>query len=107
MTPLYESILGAVCEGPYTLPPCGKRGEVRFQVAPRGSHGRHAHMGSIVAGMASCHAPALVLRQPGEDPDQLEATAAAMRELGRVLDETKPDALIILGLDHLEAFSLD
>src|SRR5215207_5736826 len=69
--------------------------------------GKDKQMGSIVAGMASCHAPALVLRQPGEDPDQLEATAAAMRELGRVLDETKPDALIILGLDHLEAFSLD
>lgn len=64
-------------------------------------------MGSIVAGMGSCHAPALFLRQPGEDPAQLDATIAAMRRLGQVLDETKPDALIVLGLDHLEAFSLD
>ena len=30
-----------------------------------------------------------------------------MRRLGRVLDEIKPDALIVVGLDHLEAFSLD
>jgi aromatic ring-opening dioxygenase catalytic subunit (LigB family) len=63
-------------------------------------------MGQIVAAMASCHAPALFLRQPGEDPAQLDATVAAMRQLGRVLDETRPDVLIILGLDHLEAFSL-
>ena len=64
-------------------------------------------MGQIVAAMASCHAPALFLRQPGEDPAQLDATIAAMRRLGSVLDETKPDALIVVGLDHLEAFSLD
>ena len=64
-------------------------------------------MGQIVAAMVSCHAPALFLRQPGEDPAQLDATIAAMRRLGRVLDETQPDALIVVGLDHLEAFSLD
>jgi 2,3-dihydroxyphenylpropionate 1,2-dioxygenase len=64
-------------------------------------------MGQIVAAMVSCHAPALFLRQPGEDPAQLDATIAAMRQLGRVLDETRPDALIVVGLDHLEAFSLD
>jgi len=64
-------------------------------------------MGQIIAAMVSCHAPALFLRQPGEDPAQLDATIAAMRQLGRVLDETKPDVLIVVGLDHLEAFSLD
>lgn len=63
-------------------------------------------MGEIVAAMATCHAPALFLRQPGEDPAQLDATVAGMRQLGQVLDETKPDAVIVLGLDHLEAFSL-
>ena len=63
-------------------------------------------MGQIVAAMATCHAPALFLRQPGEDPAQLDATTAAMRQLGDVLDATRPDALIILGLDHLEAFSM-
>jgi 2,3-dihydroxyphenylpropionate 1,2-dioxygenase len=63
-------------------------------------------MGQIVAAMATCHAPALFLRQPGEDPAQLDATIAAMRQLGRVLDAARPDILLILGLDHLEAFSL-
>jgi 2,3-dihydroxyphenylpropionate 1,2-dioxygenase len=64
-------------------------------------------MGQIVASMVSCHAPALFLRQPGEDPAQLDATIDGMRRLGQILDETKPDALIVVGLDHLEAFSLD
>src|SRR5262249_24307774 len=64
-------------------------------------------MGQIVAAMVSCHALALFLRQPSEDPAQLDATIAAMRQPGRVLDETKPDVLIVVGLDHLEAFSLD
>ena len=64
-------------------------------------------VGQIVAAMVSCHAPALFLRQPGEDPAQLDATIAAMRRLGRELDDTKPEALIVVGLDHLEAFSLD
>ena len=30
-------------------------------------------MGQIVASIISCHAPALFLRQPGEDPAQLDA----------------------------------
>lgn len=64
-------------------------------------------MGQIVAAMASCHAPALLLRQPGEDPAQLDATIAAMRRLGTVLDAAQPEALLVIGLDHLEAFTLE
>src|SRR3954454_9726007 len=67
---------------------------------------RRRQMGQIVAAMTTCHAPALFLRQPGEDPAQLDATTAAMRQLGRVLDAARPDVLLMLGLDHLEAFSL-
>lgn len=63
-------------------------------------------MGEIVAAMATCHAPQLFTYPPDEDPAQLDATIAAMRELGKVLDETKPDVLIFLGSDHLETFSL-
>jgi aromatic ring-opening dioxygenase catalytic subunit (LigB family) len=37
----------------------------------------------------------------------LDASIAAMRRLGEVLDETKPDVLIVIGIDHLETFSLD
>ena len=52
-------------------------------------------MGQIVAAMASVHAPQLFTRPPEEDPRQLDAGIAAMRRLGKVLDETKPDVLVI------------
>ena len=64
-------------------------------------------MGEIVAAMATCHAPQLFTYPPDEDPAQLDATIAAMRELGKILDETKPDVLVFLGSDHLETFSLN
>src|SRR6478736_4171676 len=63
-------------------------------------------MGKIVAAMATMHAPQLFTRPPEEDPKQLEAGIAAMRKLGQVLDETKPDALVVVASDHLETFFL-
>jgi len=63
-------------------------------------------MGQIVAAMATMHAPQLFTRPPEEDPAQLDAGIAAMQQLGKVLDETRPDALIIFASDHLETFFL-
>ncbi len=63
-------------------------------------------MGQIVAAMATVHAPQLFTRPPSEDPAQLDADIAAMRELGRSLDKTAPDAAIVIGSDHLETFFL-
>src|ERR1700691_1696109 len=63
-------------------------------------------MGEIVTAMATVHAPQLFTRPPTEDPAQLDADIAAMRELGRSLDEAKPDAVIVIGSDHLETFFL-
>src|SRR5688572_33308243 len=63
-------------------------------------------MGDIVAAMASCHAPQLLTFPAEEDRSQLEASIAAMRQLGALLDETAPDALIVFGSDHLETFPL-
>jgi 2,3-dihydroxyphenylpropionate 1,2-dioxygenase len=63
-------------------------------------------MGSIVASMATMHAPQLFTRPPEEDPQQLDAGIAAMRRLGKLLDETRPDALIIFASDHMETFFL-
>ncbi len=63
-------------------------------------------MGQIVAAMATMHAPQLFTRPPEEDPKQLDAGIAAMRRLGKLLDETKPDALIIFASDHMETFFL-
>ncbi|MES1261908.1 MAG: hypothetical protein ABUS49_09235 [Acidobacteriota bacterium] len=63
-------------------------------------------MGKIVAAMATVHAPQLFTRPPTELPEQLDADIAAMRELGKSLDETRPDVAIVLGSDHLETFFL-
>jgi aromatic ring-opening dioxygenase catalytic subunit (LigB family) len=62
-------------------------------------------MGEIVAAIATCHTPYLFTNPPDEDPEQLKQAAAAMRELGTVLDETKPDVILFLGSDHVETFS--
>ena len=62
--------------------------------------------GKVVAAMASVHAPQLFTRPPEEDPRQLDAGIAAMQELGKVLDRTRPDALIIFASDHMETFFL-
>ena len=63
-------------------------------------------MGEIVAAIATCHAPQLFTYPPDEDHAQLDSTIVAMRELGKVLDQTKPDVVIFLGSDHLETFSI-
>lgn len=63
-------------------------------------------MGKIVAAFATVHAPQLFDRPPSEDPKQLDADIAAMRQIGRELEETKPDAVIVIGSDHLETFFL-
>ena len=63
-------------------------------------------MGEIVAAMATCHAPQLFTYPPDEDPAQLDASIAAMRELGKILDETRPDVIVFIGSDHLETFSI-
>jgi len=63
-------------------------------------------MGEIVAAVGTCHTPYLFTRPPDENPAQLDAAAAAMRELGTVLDETRPDVVIFFGSDHVETFSV-
>ncbi|HXJ18130.1 MAG TPA: hypothetical protein VNM68_13160 [Candidatus Polarisedimenticolia bacterium] len=63
-------------------------------------------MGKIVAAMATVHAPQLFDRPPTEDPAQLDADIAAMRLIGKDLDDVKPDAAIVIGSDHLETFFL-
>ncbi|MBL8170579.1 MAG: hypothetical protein JNJ50_20635, partial [Acidobacteria bacterium] len=64
-------------------------------------------MGTIVAAMATCHAPQLFTYPPDEDHAQLDASIAGMRELGKLLDETQPDVILFLGSDHLETFAIN
>src|SRR5262249_52675715 len=63
-------------------------------------------MGEIVAAFGVCHSPHLLTRPPDENPEQQEISIRAMRQLGKVLDETKPDVILFLGSDHLETFSV-
>jgi protocatechuate 4,5-dioxygenase beta chain/2,3-dihydroxyphenylpropionate 1,2-dioxygenase len=56
--------------------------------------------------MATVHAPQLFTRPPEEDPAQLDAGIAAMRTLGKRLEDAKPDAVIVFGSDHMETFFL-
>ena len=63
-------------------------------------------MGEIVFAAATHHAPQLFVYPPSEDPKQLDAGMAAMRVLGKSLEESKPDLVIVIGSDHLETFFL-
>ena len=63
-------------------------------------------MGEIVAAVGTCHTPYMFTRPPDENPAQLDAAGAGMAELGKVLDETKPDVIVFLGSDHVETFSV-
>src|SRR6185295_18160018 len=63
-------------------------------------------MGKIVGASATVHAPQLLVRPPTEVPEQLDADIAAMKQIGKDLDELKPDAVIVIGSDHLETFFL-
>src|SRR3954469_19743351 len=62
-------------------------------------------MGEIVAAVGTCHTPYMFTRPPDENPAQLEQAGAGMRELGKVLDEAKPDVILFFGADHVETFS--
>jgi aromatic ring-opening dioxygenase catalytic subunit (LigB family) len=63
-------------------------------------------MGEIVAAVGTCHTPYMFTRPPDEDPQQLDQAGRAMNELGKVLDESKPDVILFFGADHVETFSV-
>ena len=63
-------------------------------------------MGKIVAAVGTCHTPYMFTRPPDENPEQLDQAGRAMNELGKVLDETKPDVILFFGADHVETFSV-
>jgi 2,3-dihydroxyphenylpropionate 1,2-dioxygenase len=64
-------------------------------------------MAEIVAAAAAVHAPQLLSRPPHEDLGKLDASTDALREFGAVLGDTTPDAILLIGLDHLETFWLE
>ena len=64
-------------------------------------------MAEIVAAAAAVHAPQLLSRPPHEDPAKLDGSTDALRRFGAVLDDTRPDVILLIGLDHLETFWLE
>jgi 2,3-dihydroxyphenylpropionate 1,2-dioxygenase len=64
-------------------------------------------MAELAAVMATVHAPQLIAPPPTEDSEQVRLTLEAMGRLGDRLDETKPDALLLIAGDHLEGFFLN
>ncbi|MFD3523923.1 hypothetical protein [Streptomyces sp. NPDC058653] len=64
-------------------------------------------MAEIVAAAAAVHAPQLLSRPPYEELDKLDSSTDALKEFGQVLDETRPDAVLVIGIDHLETFWLE
>ena len=62
-------------------------------------------MGEIVAAIGTCHTPYMFTRPPDEDPNQLEQAGRGMNELGKVLDETKPDAILFFGAELTKAYA--
>jgi 2,3-dihydroxyphenylpropionate 1,2-dioxygenase len=63
-------------------------------------------MGEIVAAVGTCHTPYMFTRPPDEKAEELDQAARGMAELGKVLDETRPDVIIFMGSDHVETFSV-
>ena len=63
-------------------------------------------MGEIVAAIGTAHSPYSFTRPPDEKADEIDLSIECMKELGRILDETKPDVIIFIGNDHLETFSM-
>jgi 2,3-dihydroxyphenylpropionate 1,2-dioxygenase len=63
-------------------------------------------MGEIVAAVGTCHTPYMFTRPPDENQEQLDQAGRAMQELGKVLDETRPDVVLVFGADHVETFSV-
>ena len=63
-------------------------------------------MGEIVAAIGTSHSPYAFTRPPDEKPEEIDLSIEAMKELGRCLDESKPDVIIYIGNDHLETFSM-
>jgi 2,3-dihydroxyphenylpropionate 1,2-dioxygenase len=64
-------------------------------------------MVEIVAAAAAVHAPQLLSRPPYEEIDKLDNSTDALHAFGRVLDGARPDAVLVISIDHLETFWLE
>src|SRR2546429_5324518 len=77
-----------------------------WRLRRRSNRVRSRPMGEIVAAIGTAHSPYSFTRPPDEKADEIDLSIECMKELGRILDETKPDVIIFIGNDHLETFSM-
>jgi aromatic ring-opening dioxygenase LigB subunit len=62
-------------------------------------------MGHITTALATTHAPQLLIRpKESEDREEVERTHAAMGELGRQLDASDAETIVMFAIDHAENF---
>ncbi|TDP94795.1 hypothetical protein [Labedaea rhizosphaerae] len=64
-------------------------------------------MAEIVAAAAAVHAPQLLSRPKHEELDKLDRSTDALVAFGAELEKARPDAVLVIGLDHLETFWLE
>ena len=64
-------------------------------------------MAEIVAAAAAVHAPQLLSRPKHEELDKLDRSTDALVAFGAELAKAQPDAVLVIGLDHLETFWLE
>ncbi|MHA4815552.1 DODA-type extradiol aromatic ring-opening family dioxygenase [Streptomyces aculeolatus] len=64
-------------------------------------------MAEIVAAAAAVHAPQLLSRPPYEEIDKLDTSTDALHAFGKVVEDARPDAVVVIGIDHLETFWLE
>ncbi|MFI5613592.1 hypothetical protein [Amycolatopsis sp. NPDC051903] len=64
-------------------------------------------MAEIVAAAAAVHAPQLLSRPAHEELDKLDKSTDALVAFGAAIEAAQPDAVLVIGLDHLETFWLE
>ncbi len=60
----------------------------------------------LVAAVACPHTPQLLIRPETEDRALVLRVHAAYKKVKRLLTEARPDAICVLGGDHIEGFFL-
>jgi hypothetical protein len=64
-------------------------------------------MARIVAALAAAHDPLITGMPDVAKVKQSKSIMAAFSELRSILEGSRPDALVILGTDHMNTFFLD
>lgn len=66
-------------------------------------------MGKILGSFACSHAPQIVMKPKITDQyqEQVEQVQLGLKRLGNIIEKLDPDAVILIGADHLESFFFD